>query len=110
MTELTPIYKKAKKRVQFKIHTLVYILVLLFLWIVWFFIFDKKTDSPFFEVVLFLSLVWSILIIGHYFFSYRWNNAMLENEIKKILKKNNANLSDEEITNFVNTKENNELK
>jgi membrane protease YdiL (CAAX protease family) len=107
MTELNPIYKKAKKRVQFKIHALIYLLVLLFLWIVWYFIFTHKTDSTFFDVVLFLTLAWSILLIGHYFISYRWNHSLIENEIKVILKKYKTELTDQEISDFVENKEKN---
>lgn len=107
MTELNPIYKKAKKRIQFKIHTLIYLLVLLFLWIVWYFIFKHQTDSTFFDVVLFTTLAWSILLIGHYFISYRLNHTLIENEIKVILKKYKTELTDQEISDFVQNKEKN---
>lgn len=105
--EYTQIYKKAKKRVHFKIHMGFYLLILSFLWLVWFFIFKKNsTETLFLESILFLTLAWTLVIIGHYLYAFKWNSSMLENEIKNLLKdRKGVDLSDEEISKIVNSNE-----
>lgn len=104
--ELTQVYKKAKKRVHFKIHLGFYLLILLFLWLVWFFIFKNNSDQLFFKSILFLTLAWSLVLIGHFLYSYKWNNTLVENEIKNLLKERKGiKLSKEEIAEIVNSKE-----
>ena len=80
------VVKTAKKRVAFKKHVTVYILVNLFLWLLFFFLFRGNEDKTFFYVILFILLTWSILVIGHYFYAMKWNKKMLEKEIANILK------------------------
>ncbi len=104
--ELTQVYKKAKKRVHFKIHLGFYVLILLFLWLVWFFIFKNNSDQLFFKSILFLTLAWTLVLVGHFLYSYKWNNSLVENEIKNLLKeRKGTKLSKEEIEEIVNSNE-----
>ena len=72
----------AKKRIGFKKHLTLFILINLLLWIVYFIPFDKKT---FLYTLLFVLLAWSLIIVGHYFYAIKWNKKMLEKEIEKIM-------------------------
>ena len=104
--ELTQVYKKAKKRVHFKIHLGFYVLILLFLWLVWAFIFKNNSDQLFFKSILFLTLAWTLVLVGHFLYSYKWNNSLVENEIKNLLKeRKGTKLSKEEIEEIVNSNE-----
>jgi hypothetical protein len=80
------LYNKAKKRVGFKVHFVVYILILAFLWVVWFFIFKKSEGTLFMESILFLSISWTIVLVGHYFYAYKWNSSLVEKEIRILVK------------------------
>ena len=79
------ILKTAKKRVAFKKHITFYILINLMLWVVFFFLFKGKEDKTFFYCILFLLLIWTIVIIGHYFFAMKWNKKMLDKEIANLI-------------------------
>lgn len=107
--ELIQVYKKAKKRVHFKIHFGFYFLILTFLWLVWFFIFKKNSaETLFLESILFLTLAWTLVLIGHYLYSYKWNNTLVENEIKNLLKNHKEiNLTDDQISEIVKSNEKN---
>lgn len=105
--ELTQVYKKAKKRVHFKIHLGFYVLILLFLWLVWIFIFKNNGDQLFFKSILFLTLAWTLVLAGHFLYAYKWNNTLVENEIKNLLKERKGiKLSKEEIAEIVKSNEN----
>ncbi|MCL1850041.1 MAG: 2TM domain-containing protein [Bacteroidetes bacterium] len=81
------VLKTAKKRVGFKKHITVYILVNLLLWVVFYFIFKGREDQTFFQTILFISIIWTIIIIGHYFYAIKWNKRMVEKEVEKIINK-----------------------
>lgn len=82
--------KKAQKRVSFKRHIIIYILANLLIWLFWFFIFSKMNDTEQKElalnIFLFITLVWGILVIAHYFFVYKWNKSYVEKEIERLKK------------------------
>jgi len=82
------IVKTAKKRVCFKKHITFYILVNMLLWVVFYFIFKGKEDKTFLQTILFVSIIWTIIIMGHYFYAIKWNTKMLDKEIDNILKEN----------------------
>jgi hypothetical protein len=89
MNDIEPndlVLKTAKKRVSFKKHLTVYILLNLLLWIVFFFIFKEKEDKTFFNAILFILLTWTIIIIGHYFYAIKWNKKMVEKEVESLIK------------------------
>jgi fatty acid desaturase len=80
------VLKTAKKRVGFKKHLTVFILVNLLFWVVFYFIFKGKEGQTFFHTILFVLITWTIIIIGHYFYAIKWNKKMLEKEIESIMK------------------------
>jgi len=91
MTEQLPnndaVLKIARKRVAFKKHLTVYILINLLLWVLFYFIFRKSEDTIYLNSILFLFITWTIIIIGHYFYAMKWNKIMLEKEIEALLRK-----------------------
>lgn len=82
--------KKAQKRVSFKIHIIIYILANLLIWILWFFIFSKMNDvgqrQLALNIFLFITLVWGIFVIAHYFFVYKWNKTYIDKEVERLKK------------------------
>ena len=87
MTNKDLIVKVAKKRVAFKKHLTVYILVMLLLWILFFFLFKTRDpEHTFLYSFLFISLIWSILLTGHYFYAIKWNKKMVEKEVQSLIK------------------------
>jgi len=82
------ILKIAKKRVRFKQHVIIFFLFNLFIWVVYFFIFKGKHsgDATFLKAILFILILWSIVLVGHYFFAMKWTKKMLEREVKELLK------------------------
>jgi hypothetical protein len=88
--------KKAKKRIAFKIHWAIYLLVNLLFWLIWFFIFkgskyiDLSTSVR--NGFLFITLTWGICIIAHYLIVYKWNKTLVEKEIKHLKKERKKKL------------------
>jgi hypothetical protein len=84
------IRNKAKKRVGFKIHSMVYFLICLLFWLFWFFIFKGSSDDALrlsaLKVCLFITLTWGICVAAHYLLVYKWNKTFLEKEIKRLKK------------------------
>jgi len=85
------VIKAAKKRVAFKKHLTIYILINLLLWVLFYFLFRKSEDKMFFNSILFVFITWTIITIGHYFYAMKWNKKMLEKEIEFLLKEKNHN-------------------
>jgi amino acid permease len=83
------IVKKARKRVGFKIHFIIYILTCMVIWLFWIFVFKVSIDlnQPAFNTALFITLVWGICIIVHYLIVYKWDKTYLEKEIKYLKKR-----------------------
>jgi fatty acid desaturase len=79
------VLKTAKKRVGFKKHITIYILLNLMLWVVFFFLFKGKDDKTFFNAILFILIIWTIIMIGHYFYAIKWNKKMIEKEVESII-------------------------
>lgn len=80
------LYKQASRRVAFKSHVFLYILINLLLWVVWAFIFRTKDDTTFFTCILFVTIVWFIILMVHYIIVYRGTKSMVEKELKKLQK------------------------
>lgn len=87
------LYKQASRRVAFKSHVFIYILINLLLWVVWAFIFrkpdDPAADTTFFKCILFVSIVWFIILLVHYVIVYRGNKSLIDKELKKLQKEIN---------------------
>lgn len=86
-------YKIASKRVGFKIHSTIFVIVMLMLWLVWFFVFKKDTpnaDTTFLKAIIFVTCFWILILISHYLIVFKWNKTLIEKEIKKIEAENEA--------------------
>jgi hypothetical protein len=94
------IAKKAKKRVAFKVHSVIFLLINLLFWLFWFFIFKGSKYEDLSTSVrngfLFITLTWGICIITHYLIVYKWNKTLVEKEIKH-LKKERERKREEEL-------------
>ena len=94
------IYKKANQRAHFKFHLAIYVLVMLVLWILYFFLFratapdasvadavkNAKDPFSFFDFTVLVTALWTVLVVFHGLFVYKFNSSMLEKEIKALEK------------------------
>jgi len=84
------IRKTSKKRVGFKIHSAIYMLVCILFWLLWIFIFKNSSDHDLrwavLKFCLFVTLTWGIGIISHYLIVYKWNKTLIEKEIERLKK------------------------
>lgn len=79
------IVKTARNRVAFRKHLTVYILTNLFLWITWYFVFNAEEYSDIFNPIVYVTLAWSLFVIGHYFIAFRWNKNLVEKEVEAMI-------------------------
>jgi hypothetical protein len=80
------LYKKAKKRVGFKAHLTIYILVNIFFWLLWIFISYPDDKFPLPWPVL-PTLGWGVGLAFHYLYAFKWNANLVEKEYEKLIKK-----------------------
>lgn len=94
------IYKKANQRAHFKFHLAIYVLVMLVLWILYFFLFratapdasvadavkNAKDQFSFFDFSVLVTALWTVIVVFHGLFVYKFNSSMLEKEIKALEK------------------------
>ena len=81
------LYSKARNRAAFRIHLLIFILVNALFWVIWYFVFrGTEANDVFFKSVLFVTIAWLIILIGHNVFIRIFNSTILEKELKKIKK------------------------
>lgn len=92
------IFKQASKRVRFKIHLAIYVFAMAILWILHFYLFKatapaetpvEVADAGGMTYLKFISLVtalWTVLIVFHGLFVYKFNSSLLDKEIKKLKK------------------------
>lgn len=81
------LFNKARARAAFKIHIIIYLLVNALFWIIWYFVFrGTEANNIFFRSILFVTLAWAVIAIGHYVFVYVFNATMAEKELKKLKK------------------------
>lgn len=94
------IYKKANQRAHFKFHLAIYVLVMLVLWILYFFLFratapdasvadavkNAKDQFSFFDFTVLVTALWTVIVVFHGLFVYKFNSSMLEKEIKALEK------------------------
>lgn len=64
------VLKNAKKRVQLKQHVIIYMLANVLLWAVFFFLSEGEyiDHDAFLKINLFILIVWSVILIVHYFY------------------------------------------
>ncbi len=81
------LYNKARNRAAFRIHLLIFILVNALFWVIWYFVFrGTEANDVFFKAVLFVTIAWLIILIGHNVFVRMFNSTIVEKELKKIKK------------------------
>ena len=90
LEEEKQIRNKAKKRIGFKIHGAIYLMVCVLFWLVWIFIFKgskyEDLSTAALKFFLFITLTWGICVFAHYLIVYKWNKSYLEKEIKHLKK------------------------
>ncbi len=77
----TQLHELARKRVEFRIHLLVYTIVISALWIIWFFT-GQGYVWPVWPMI-----GWGIGLVFHYIFEYRTSRFLSEEEEFQKLKK-----------------------
>lgn len=81
------LYGKARNRAAFRIHLMIFILVNALFWVIWYFVFrGTEANNVFFKAVLFVTIAWLIILIGHNVFVRIFNATIVEKELKKIKK------------------------
>lgn len=81
------LWKAAKKRVEFKKHLLVYLLINVFLWAIWFFT-EPKHSNSFLPWPAYVSLGWGIGLMFNFIGVYTgFKDNMVENEYNKLVNK-----------------------
>ena len=81
------LYSKARNRASFRIHLMIFILVNALFWVIWYFVFrGTEANDVFFKAVLFVTIAWLIILIGHNVFVRIFDSTIVEKELKKIKK------------------------
>ena len=66
---------------------MIFILVNALFWVIWYFVFrGTEANDVFFKAVLFVTIAWLIILIGHHVFVRMFNSTIVEKELKKIKK------------------------
>ena len=77
------LYNKARNRAAFRIHLLIFILVNALFWVIYFFVFKgTEANDVFFKAVLFVTIAWLIILIGHNVFVRVFNSTIVEKELE----------------------------
>lgn len=85
LEEERKLQRKAQIRASFKIHLLIFILANALFWVIWYFVFrSTEADQIFFKSILFVTIAWFIILIGHYVFVYVFGATFVEKELKKL--------------------------
>lgn len=84
--DVQKLWQKARHRAAFKIHLIIFVLVNALFWVIWYFVFrnNEATNEPVMKAVLFMSIAWLIILIGHYVFVYVFGATFVEKELKKL--------------------------
>lgn len=95
------IYKKATKRAIFKFHLAIYVLGMLVIWIIYIFLFRETAPDAsladtaknvinegmtFLKFSVLVTALWTVIVVFHGLFVYKFNSSMLEKEIKSLEK------------------------
>jgi len=88
------LYGKAKKRVQFKVHLMIFFLTNLILWLFYYFVFNNigEVRNIALQFVLFVSLTWGVVVFAHYLIVYKWGKTFVEKEFDKLKKEHKRKL------------------
>lgn len=79
--------KKAKRRVNMRVHFTIFVLVNLILWLLYFFLFKESSlGSGMLKFCLGLTLIWAVIVYAHYLVVFKWGNRSVDKEVKKLRK------------------------
>jgi hypothetical protein len=83
------LWKTAQERAGFKVHIIVYFIVIAFLWILWAFLgyINEREDWYVDKWPIYPMLGWGLGVLLHYFIVYRWKKKLTMKEYEKLLKK-----------------------
>jgi uncharacterized membrane protein YkvI len=80
------LWKKARERAGFKLHLIVYIIVILFIWVLWAFIGYINDGDYGHKWPLYPMFGWCLIILLHYFIVFNWKHKITQKEYEKLLK------------------------
>jgi hypothetical protein len=81
------LWKKAHERASFKMHLIIYFIVIAFLWLLWAFVGYINDGTYGQKWPLYPMLGWGLGVLLHYLIVYSWKQKMTQNEYNKLLKK-----------------------
>lgn len=83
--DVQKLWQKARHRAAFKIHLIIFVLVNALFWAFWYLLLhNTEADQILFKLILFMSIAWLIILIGHYVFVYVFGATFVEKELKKL--------------------------
>ena len=81
------LWKKAHERAGFKMHMIIYFIVIAFLWILWAFIGYINDGIYYHKWPVYPMLGWGLGVLLHYLVVYSWKQKMTQKEYDKLMKK-----------------------
>ena len=81
------LWKKAHERAGFKMHLIVYLIVIAFLWVLWAFLRYVNNTSETILWPLFPMIGWGLGVLLHYLIVFSWKQKITQREYEKLLKK-----------------------
>lgn len=89
MSNIDPeLWKAAKERAGFKVHVVVYCIVICFFWVLWAFLGYINDWEYSHKWPLYPMLGWALALILHYLIVFKWKNKVTVKEYEKLIKKN----------------------
>lgn len=81
-------WKKANERAGFKMHIIIYVIVIAFLWVLWAFLgyinnIENNSKWP-----LYPMAGWALAVLLHYLIVFSWKHKLAQKEYEKMMKKN----------------------
>ncbi|MFA4852330.1 MAG: 2TM domain-containing protein [Bacteroidales bacterium] len=83
------LWKTAQERAGFKVHFIVYLIIISFLWILWTFIGYVNDGEYDHKWPIYPMFGWGLGVLLHYFIVYSWKKKLTLKEYEKLLKKEN---------------------
>lgn len=81
------IWKFAQERASFKMHSVIFFIVIAFIWVVWAFI-GYINDWEYSHMwPVYPMLGWALGLLLHYLFVYRWKKKITAKEYERLMKK-----------------------
>lgn len=81
------IWKSAQERAGFKMHFVIFFIVIAFMWVVWAFI-GYINDWAYSHMwPVYPMLGWALALLLHYLFVYKWKKKITVKEYERLMKK-----------------------